>query len=320
MTKSGIKGDLLSSENRQQIDLFFNQFLPKGKKKVIRERIEGEIVGVCTKDIEQTSARSGGLTQDTTVFISEDYENELSEQNLFVLKELTRGNGQLPLDKSWLTTAGFNAEYIRQLLPFKHLYLVNPSLFRTPQDLVILNHEPERQFIFRLVEESKHVSSWVKSPDREFYSLDYEYWKGGKDRVRRSFNPDFLIRVVVRDCLSRLAPESPAIGRLRQLEDKGIDDLILVVEIKSDDDQSEETRAKAQFAQDHFKALNQRLREVNPVDLPEPFRGSVNHQYIFYLLQPNRYPWWFSRLRDGIFIFDLAMPGETETDNIDGTD
>ena len=90
-----------------------------------------------------------------------------------------------------------------------------------------------------------------------------------------------------------------------------------MVEIKSDDDQSEETRAKAQFAQDHFRALNQRLREVNPVDLPEPFRGSINHQYIFYLLQPNRYPWWFSRLRDGIFIFDLAMPGETEIDEGD---
>ena len=215
MTKSGVKGDRLSSENRQQIDLFFNQFLPKGKKKVVRERIEGEIEGICTKDIEQTSARSGGLTHDTTVFISEDYENELSEQNLFVLKELTRGNGQLPLDKSWLTTAGFNTDYIRQLLPFKHLYVANPSLFRTPQDLVILNHEPERQFVFRLIEESKHMSSWVKSPDRDFYSLDYEYWKGGKDRVRRSFNPDFLIKVVLRDYLSRLAPESPAFVSLK---------------------------------------------------------------------------------------------------------
>jgi type III restriction enzyme len=172
---------------------------------------------------------------------------------------------------------------------------------------VILNHEPERQFVFRLVEESKHICSWVKSPDREFYSLDYEYWKGGKDRVRRSFNPDFFIRVVIRDYLSRLAPESPAIARLRELEDKGIDDLILVVEIKSDDDQSEETRAKTQFALDHFRALNQRLREVNPVDLPEALRGSINHQYISYVLRPVDYPQWFGHLRTGGFVFDLPM-------------
>jgi hypothetical protein len=36
---------------------------------------------------------------------------------------------------------------------------------------------------------------------------------------------------------------------------------------------------KAEFAQDHFKALNQRLREVNPSDLPEHYRGSVHQQY-----------------------------------------
>ena len=45
MKKEGIEGDRLSRENRQQIDLFFNQFLPKGKKKVIRENIEGAVTG-----------------------------------------------------------------------------------------------------------------------------------------------------------------------------------------------------------------------------------------------------------------------------------
>jgi hypothetical protein len=53
--------DLLSSENRQQIDHFFNQFLPKGKKKVVRERIEGEIEGAIAKDIDRPVPDQAGL-------------------------------------------------------------------------------------------------------------------------------------------------------------------------------------------------------------------------------------------------------------------
>jgi hypothetical protein len=79
-----------------------------------------------------------------------------------------------------------------------------------------------------------------------------------------------------------------------------------VVEIKSDDDQSEETRAKEQFARDHFCALNQRLREVNPADLPVQFRDSIHQQYIFYILRPADYAQWFGHLRTGAFAFDLV--------------
>ena len=93
--------------------------------------------------------------------------------------------------------------------------------------------------------------------------------------------------------------------RLRRLEDQGIEELILVVETKSDDDQSEETRAKDQYAQDHFNALNQRPREANPADFPEPFRAAVHEQYIFYVLRPADYPQWFGHLRIGAFVFDL---------------
>jgi len=312
MAMAGIVGDRLSLENRQQIDLFFNQFLPKGKKKVIRERIEGEIEGISTTDMQQSSVRAGSLDHDTSVFLSEDYENELNEPNLFILKELLLGSKQLPLDQAWLPTAGFNPEYIRQVLAFKHLYAANPSLFRTPQDLVILNHQPEQQFVFRLIEDSKCVNAWIKSPDREFYSIDYEYWKGGRDRVRRSFNPDFFIRIAIRDCLLRIPYDAPAVKRLRHLEDQGIEELIVVVEIKSDDDQRDETRAKEQYARDHFQVLNQRLREANPADFPEAFRASIHQQYIFYLLRPADYPQWFGHLRTGTFVFDLGDLAEQQ--------
>ncbi|MBN1102417.1 MAG: DEAD/DEAH box helicase family protein [Deltaproteobacteria bacterium] len=308
MEKAGIEGDRLSRENRQEIDLFFNWFLPKGKKKVVRENIEGSVKGISTLNMEQKSCRSDGLDHEISAFLSEDYEQELAEQNLFVLEEMQGKERQLKLGDGWLSSQEeFNRDYIRQLVPFKHLYAVNTSLFRTPQELIILSHEPERSFLFRLIEHANLVTSWIKAPDRSFYTLDYEYWKGGKDRVRRSFNPDFFIRIGIPEYLSRLSlgPTSGTLKRIRDLQDNGIDDLILVVEIKDDEDDSDETRAKGQWGEEHFRSLNRGLRNVNPIDLDENFRDFVGQGYMFYVLRPNEYPNWFARLRAGNIVFDL---------------
>ena len=307
MDKYRIEGGKLSRDNRQQIDLFFNQFLPKGKKRLIRENIEGATKGITTLDIQQKSTRSGGLDQDISVFISENHENDLGEQNRFVLEELMSQDRQMTFKGDWLQAQEeYDRNVIRQVLPFKNLYAVNTSLFRTPHDLVILSHAPERLFLFRLIEHSRLIRSWVKSPDKDFYTLDYEYWKAGKDRVRRSFNPDFFIRIGISDYLMHLNSDghSKAVDQLRSLQDRGTEDLMLVVEIKSDDDDSESTRAKGQYGEDHFKALNRRLKETNPIDLPEQFRESLNQRYLFYVLRPQDYPGWFSRLRNGLIAMD----------------
>ncbi len=311
MAKAGIEGDRLSRDNRQQIDLFFNQFLPKGKSKVIRENIEGAIDGIGTPAIQQSSARSGGLSHEISVFISEDHERELDDQNLFVLNELKEQAQQLFLEQIGLFPhEDFNREYIRRLMPEKNLFVVNTSLFRTPQNAVIVSHEPERLFIYRLIETSRLISAWVKSPDRDFYSLNYEYWKGGKDRTRRSFNPDFFININLNDYLFQLERRVNDIAetRIKSLQDQGIEDLIIVVEIKSDDDDSESTRAKGQYGLEHFKTLNKRLRSANPIDVPAEFRESINQIYGFYILRPSDYAGWFSRLQNGLIAADPQIP------------
>jgi type III restriction enzyme len=301
MDKFGIEGDLLSAENRHQIELFFNQFLPKGKKKVVRERIEGAVKGIHTTEIQQGSARSGGLDHSVSVFITEDCEKELNDENRFIIEEMGKQPQQQELP-------GLGHEYIRRVYASKHLYAANASLFRSPQNLVILSHEPEREFMFRLIESGKFVNAWVKSPDMGFYSLDYEYWKRGKDRVRRSFNPDFFVKISIRDyLLINPGAESSAVSQLRHLQEQGVDDIILVVEIKDDDDDSEATLAKEQFGRDHFKNLNKRLQNANPVDFPEQFRNSLNQRYMFSLLRPSDYARWFSQLRSGLFIYNLEV-------------
>jgi len=104
-----------------------------------------------------------------------------------------------------------------------------------------------------------------------------------------------------------LRAESSAVGQLRHLQEQGIDDIILVVEIKDDEDDSEATLAKEQFGREPFKNLNKRLRKANPIDFPDPFRNSLNQQYIFFLLRPSEYARWFSELRSGLFIYNLEV-------------
>ena len=101
--------------------------------------------------------------------------------------------------------------------------------------------------------------------------------------------------------------DSNAVSQLRYLEEKGIDNIILVVEIKDDDDDSEATLAKEQFGKEHFKSLNSRLRKANPFDFQEQFRNSINQQYIFFVLRPREYARWFGQLASGMFINQLEL-------------
>lgn len=311
MSAVGMGGNRLSRENKQQIELYFNQFLPKGKKRVIRENKRGRVLGIATKEMPQSSTRAGGVDNESSAFVSGDYADELTPENLFVLKELTKEK-QLELGDGQLSTQGFNTDYIKQLAQFRNIYSVKSDRFRTPQGLVITRYEPERQFVFRLVEHAHLVASWIKSPDAGFYGLDYEYWRAGKDRVRRSFNPDFFVRIKLADYLLLLPEDEKNMGvqRLREIQDSGITDVILVVEIKSDDDDSEQTRSKGEYGEQHFRALNPVLRDTNPIDFPEEFRNYTNQLYAFWILRPDEYKSWFGKLRTGLIAFDV--PSERE--------
>jgi len=84
------------------------------------------------------------------------------------------------------------------------------------------------------------------------------------------------------------------------LQNKGIKALIKVVEIKSDEDQEEVTRAKEKWAKEHFARLNERLRKTNPIDIEPDFRDYIYTYYTFDLLHPSDYHLWFNNLRKGI--------------------
>ncbi len=309
MVEAGIGGNKLSEENTRQISIYFNQFLPRGKKKRIFENIEGDIIPIATDEMDKVSIRLSELDRDATAFLSEDFETELGDNTKTTLKYLNgwRGgqdnDGNLMLFKADLFVEN-HPDIIRTYVPndTRSPYVVNTSIFKTPQNIVFLSHAPEKDFVFQLIEHSSWINAWIKSPDKNFYSIDYEFWKGGKDRVRRGFNPDFFIQIRTEDYIDMLEGKNRTahLETFRNLLDDGIETIIKVVETKSDEDQDEATPAKAEYAKAHFEAVNRKLQNMTDGDIPKPYRKYWRPYYTFDLLTPADYAKWFDDLKKGI--------------------
>lgn len=312
MEKSEISDKGLTQDNKKQIDLYFNQFLPRGKKRRVFENIKGDIEPTSTQKIERGSVRIGELERDATAFMSDSYKEEVDEKTKALLKHLAET--RKPKDHKGLQQQVFSfvdstgllgkhSEYVRPLIENddRPPYIVNPSVFKTPQSTVLVSHSPEKEFVFLLLENSQYLDAWIKSPDKGFYSIDYEYWKGGRDRVRRGFNPDFFIKIDLDQYINILKKKSEVknIDTLRELQDNGYETLVRAVEIKSDDDDDEATPAKAEWAKDHFEAVNAKLLEPLPGNFDKEYKQDIKQFYIFDLLKPEGYVKWFENLRGG---------------------
>jgi type III restriction enzyme len=105
-----------------------------------------------------------------------------------------------------------------------------------------------------------------------FYSIEYS-WRKGEHPKRGSFNPDFFIKI-------------------------GSD--IIVIEIKDDNDISDENRAKLKYANEHFTRLNRLQKEQN---------------YYFNFLSPKNYPNFFKALREKTYQkFKSELEAKLESD------
>lgn len=124
--------------------------------------------------------------------------------------------------------------------------LVEIDRMKTPMLAVVSNHAPEKKFLNLLLKSQFEVfyDSFIKSTDRGFYSVPYSFKKGTHMKYL-SFNPDFFIKK---------------------------SNQILVVEIKSDQEDANESRAKLRDSLEHFSELNRRQSEF---------------EYIFLMLGPH---------------------------------
>ncbi|MCK5601769.1 restriction endonuclease subunit R, partial [Candidatus Pacearchaeota archaeon] len=149
-----------------------------------------------------------------------------------------------------------------QHLPRSASKEINHYCFKTPVNIVLTKLEPERKFVEILtsLKLCEKIDSWVKSRDVGFYSIEYS-WRKGEHPTQSGFNPDFFLK---------------------------IGNNIVVVETKSDGDDSPENKAKFRWAKRHFEDLNNELEKAN-----------IDQKYFFHFLSPESYTEFAEYLADG---------------------
>jgi type III restriction enzyme len=141
----------------------------------------------------------------------------------------------------------------------------NSYLLKSPVNVVLTSHTPERLFVERLLaaDDAAALKAWVKAPDVGFYAIEYGYQPGGNGRSKRGhFNPDYFL--------------------LREGADK-----VVVVETKADDDFSDINAGKLAYANAYFAKLNELLKAK-----------ANKRRYQFHFLSPVDYDDFFASLRD----------------------
>ena len=155
---------------------------------------------------------------------------------------------------------------------------INKHLFKTPVNYLFTTETPEYEFTKQLTEKdnAEVIEAWIKSRDRGFYQIEYSIRIANHQR-QRNFNPDYFIKYKTEE-----------------------EEVILVVEIKEDKDDSAENKAKYKYSLKHFEELNRKLKEKG-----------INQRYIFHFLSPKDYQTFFQHILNGN-VFNNTFKSELE--------
>lgn len=244
MTRVGLSGDYLGKANKDKVITAFNTLLRKKPKSVSINKSPEDLYVISTGRKQTESVSIAGLINDTSIFYSTEYENEiLDKESLELLKEI-----------------GEDRQYRG------NLFEMNIYDFRTPVDVVFTHGTPEEKFVKDLLrsDNAKNITSWVKSNNQNFYSLEYSIRKGSHSTTHL-FSPDFFIRICANDI-----------------------EYISVIEIKADGDDCDENVQKYKYAKEHFNYLNAELKSKG-----------IKQFYLFNFLSPTNYAEYFEYLRNG---------------------
>ncbi|WIE56303.1 DEAD/DEAH box helicase family protein [Curtobacterium sp. MCBD17_003] len=256
LKRVGETADQVSEENRQRLQSAFGVVHRRASQTVRYLSSVNGLKEVPTSTRRRDSTNVSGLRRgDTTIFFDEDALELSDEGTAGLLKEI--------IEDDSLPRSAFEQ-------------IANKFNLRTPQNLVIANHRPERLFVKELVKQgnAQKFDGWIKSTDQDFYPIEYG-WRKGEHFKRGNFNPDFLLKA---------------------------GSTVLVIEIKGDDevdDPSDENRAKFAAATTHFAEVNKLVEDVT---------------YRFHFLTPKDYDAFFQFVREGKFDYssslDVVLAGE----------
>ena len=199
-------GDFISYENFIIAKQAFGKLFDSGGTFAYFKNRADKAVELDTKNITRQSVSVYQLTRETDCYYTEKTSPSLSKQEKIIFDKAVEEKD----DKRY------------------GLYQKDRNDFRSPLNCVCVSFKPERRFLKQLFIEMSLFDSFIKNPDKSFYSIPYSFKKGTHMKYQ-NFNPDFFLK-------------------------KGKD--VLVVEIKKDDDDSKENIAKNRDAIKHFEVLN----------------------------------------------------------------
>jgi type III restriction enzyme len=148
------------------------------------------------------------------------------------------------------------------------IHEAQPASYKSPWNVHYASHTPERDFSRLLFENADLFDSFVKMPNTGGYAFPYSYKpaKAATTHVANEhFNPDFFLKIIAKTD-------------------------ILVVEVKTEGDDSNKNKAKCRDGLKHFETLNERLEAAG-----ESWR------YHFYFLSPENYTNFFEQVRKSTY-------------------
>jgi len=154
------------------------------------------------------------------------------------ISEMKKNKGIMFSEKSLKSSTAKELENINEALgEIKGKYSIKKEEedYKSFLNITVLASGPEIGFAKTLTrkENAEFIDCWVKSKDKGFYSVPYNY-RPGTHPKQKQFNPDFIIKKVEK---------------------------IIFVEIKHDEDTDIKNRDKIAGATDYFNELNTRLEK-----------------------------------------------------------
>jgi len=207
-----------------------------------------------TSDIGNSYMSESSFNNNGSLVTCNEYYNNLDDEDKNMIEELN-----IKLNNNQTTLGDDNESFYVRGRIIKN---INLEKYKSPLDITLLNHTPERIFIEEFFSGySKYVDAWIKSKDKGFYSIPYIH-RPGTHSLQKDFNPDFFFK-------------------------KG--NKIIVVEIKSEDDSTIKNKDKLEGAKDYFDKLNQKLNGkqfydfhfLDPRDYKQFFENKFKKNLVF---------------------------------------
>ncbi|MBP8981037.1 MAG: DEAD/DEAH box helicase family protein [Syntrophobacterales bacterium] len=268
----GYDETFLSHENYLKLQQAFGPLMRKLHEENPRMSMKSnELQELQMEEMPLQTFHEGALKKEGMMFYDEGSATWLTGDQKALFESLAEQSANFERASEDMKKYGVDISDLRYLK--ENIHRIEENNFKTPLGLVYVSHVPECRFIKKLFIHAGAIDSFIKNPDKSFYSFPYSYKPETRAKTKtrqENFNPDFFLK-------------------------KGDD--IIVVEIKKDGDDSKKNAAKYRDGKRHFDELNKALAAR---DIPQrywfKFLTPTDYDDFFQVLQEGRYQSWRSEL------------------------